>query len=76
MGVEIKIADDLRIEQGNRVGGNRIAEAWMKFLGHRGATCDVAAFQNGDLQPGFCEIGSADESIVAAADDRDIMHDA
>ena len=37
MAVQVKIADDLRIEQRHRVGRDRIAEPGMKFLGHRGA---------------------------------------
>ena len=37
---EPQIGDDLRVEQRDRVGGDRIAEAGMEFLRHRGAADD------------------------------------
>ena len=37
MGGEIEVADDLRVEERDGVGGDRIAEAGMEFLGDRRA---------------------------------------
>ena len=42
----------------------------MKLLGDRGAADDVASFENGDFQTRRRQVGGADESVVAAADDQ------
>ena len=48
---EPEIGDDLRVEQADRVGRDRIAEPGMKFLGHRGAADHLAALDHFHAQP-------------------------
>ena len=45
----------------------------MELLGDRRATDEVAALQHAHLQAGAGEIGGADQAVVAAADDEDIV---
>ncbi len=71
---EPQVGDDLRIEQRDRVGGDRIAEARMKLLGDRCAADDAAPFQHDDLEPGHRQIGGADEAVVPASDDDRVVH--
>ena len=67
-----EVADDLRIEQRDRVGSDGVAEARMEFLRHRRTADDRAALQHRDLQPRGCEIGGADEPVMPAPDDHGI----
>src|SRR5438477_11056932 len=67
-----EIADDFRIEQRDRVRRDRIAEAGMEFLSDRGASHDAAPFEHGYFESARCQIGGADEAIVATADDQRI----
>ena len=69
---QLEIADDLRVQQRDRVGRNGIAEARMKFLGDGGAADDAALLEHGDLQTGGREICGANQTVMAAADDDDI----
>ena len=70
-----QIGDHLRVEQRDRVGGDRIAEARMEFFRHRGAADDGTPLQHHDLQPGHRQIGGAGQAVVPAADDDGVMHD-
>ena len=70
MARQIQVADDLRVEERNRVCRHGVAKAGMKFLGDGGAADDVASFENGDFQASRRQVGGADESVVAAADDQ------
>ena len=70
---EPQIGDHLRIEQRDRVGGDRIAEARMKLLGDGRAADDAAPLQHHDLEPGHRQIGGADEAVVPAADDDRVV---
>jgi hypothetical protein len=45
MAMQIEIADDLRVQERDRVGGDGIAEAGVKFLGRRRAADDRAALE-------------------------------
>ena len=45
----------------------------MEFLGDRRAADDVPALQHPHLQPGRGQVGGADQAVVAAADDQDIL---
>src|SRR3546814_4473274 len=67
---ELHVGDDLRLEQADRVAGDRIAEAGMKLLGHRSAADDVARLDDPYLQTRFREIEGADEAVVAGTDDE------
>ena len=48
---QLQIADDLRIEQRHRVGGDRVAEAGMKFLGDGRAAHDCAPLETVTFSP-------------------------
>ena len=70
--VQLQVGDDLRIEQADGVGRDRIAEAGMEFLGHRGAADHLAALDHLHPQAGHREIGRAGEAVMAGADDDDV----
>ena len=76
--VQFQIGDDLRVEQADGVGRDRIAEARMKFFRHRGAADHLAALDHLYAQSGHREIGRASEAVVPRADDDNISlsHDA
>ena len=76
MGVQIEVADDLRVEERDGVGGDRIAEAGMEFLGDRRAADLPAPLEHRDLEAGRGEIGRGDKAVMAAADDDDVGHPA
>jgi hypothetical protein len=70
--VEPHVPDDLGVEQADRVGGGRVAEARVEFLRHRRAADDVPALQHRHLQSLRGEIISADEAVMAGADDENV----
>jgi hypothetical protein len=79
MRMQIEIANDLRVQQRNRVRRNRVAESRMEFLRDCRAADDVTSFEHRHLQTSRCEIRSADQAVVAATDDQNITgcrHDA
>ena len=45
----------------------------MELLGDRRAANQVAAFQHPHFQSGGSQISRADQAIVAAADDQDVV---
>ncbi len=71
---QVKIPDDLRIEQRHRVGGDRVSETRIKFFGHGCAASDVPAFKNDCFQSRAGKISSANQAIMAATDNCDIIH--
>ena len=73
MAGEFEVADHFRVEQTHGVGGDRIAETGMELLGDRGATGDRVLLKHHDPQAGAGEIGRAGQSIVAAADEGDVV---
>ena len=66
--LELQVADDLRVEQADRVAGRRIAEARQEFVGDCRAADRLGRFQDGDLQALRCEIISAGQAVMACAD--------
>ena len=70
--VEPHVADDLGVEQADRVARRRVAEAGMEFLGHRGAADDAARFEDRHLEAARGEIISADQAVMAGADDQHV----
>ena len=76
VGVKLEIADDRRVQKRDRVGGDRIAKAGVKFLGDRRAADLRPALEHRDLEAGHGEIGGGDKAVVAAADDDDVRHQA
>ena len=49
--MEVEVADDRRAQQRDRIGGDGIAEAGMKFLRRRGAADLCAALEHRDFKP-------------------------
>ena len=69
---QLQVGDDLRVEQADGVGRDRIAEAGMKFLGHRGAADHLAALDHLHAQARHREIGRAGEAVMPRPDDDDV----
>ena len=69
---QLQIRDDLRVEQTDGVGRDRIAEAGMKFLRHRGAADHLAPLDHLHAQARHREIGRAGEAVMPGADDDDV----
>ena len=74
MGVKLEIPDDCRVQERDGVGCDGIAEAGMKFFGHRRAADLRPAFQHRDFEPGGGEVSGGDEPVMAAADYDDVRH--
>ena len=72
--VKLEVADDLRVEKRDGIGGDGIAEARMKFLGRRRAADLRAALEHRDLEAGHGEIGGGDKAVMPGADDDDVRH--
>ena len=70
--VQLQVLDDAWIEQAHRVGGDRVAEAGVKLLGHRGAADQLAAFDHVHAQSRHGEIGRASQAVMAGTDDDDV----
>ena len=71
--VQAKVRDDLGIEQADRVGGDRVAEARDELLGDRRSAHHGAALDHLDAEPGHAEIGGAGQPVVARPDDDDVV---
>jgi hypothetical protein len=69
---QLEIRNHLGIEQADGVGRHRVAEARVKFLGHRGAAHHLAPLDHGHAQAGASEIGRAGKAVMARADDDDV----
>src|SRR5207249_4136458 len=68
-----QLADHLGVEQAHGIGGRGVAKAGREFLGDRRAADDGAALEHPYLEAGAGEIAGADEAVVSAADDDDIV---
>ena len=69
---QLQVGDDLRVEQADGVGRDRIAETRMEFLGDRGAADHLAALDHLHAQPGHRQIGRAGEAVMPRADDDNV----
>ena len=69
---EIEVADDLRVQERDRIGGDRVAEPGMELLGDRGAADQRAPLEHGDLEPGAGQVRGAHQPVVSATDDQRI----
>ena len=69
---ELQIGNDLWIEQADRIGGHRVAETGMEFLGHGGAADRLAALYHFYAQAGHGEIGGAGEAVMPRPDDDNV----
>ena len=70
---QAQIGDHPRVEQADRVGGQRIAKAWMKFLGDGGAANHRAGLQHPHVEPGAGQIGGGNQAVMAAPDDGHVI---
>src|SRR5206468_12304768 len=71
---ETEVANDLRIEQADRVARGRVAKSGMEFFGNRRAADDATALDNAHRRARVGEISGADEAVVTAADDDGVEH--
>ena len=71
--VKPHVADDRGVEQPNRVARRGVAKTRMKFLGDGGAPDDVTRFQDGHLQAVPSQIEGANETIMARANDQNVV---
>jgi len=69
MAGEIEFANDFGAEEGDYIGALGEKKTGDDFFGDGGAAENVAAFEDKNFFAGFSEIGSVDQSVVAAADD-------
>ena len=73
VGREIQFVADLRVQQIGQVRAGGDAEPRRELASDRGAPDAVGRFEDGDLLPGFRQIGGADQAVVAGADDDDAV---
>ena len=73
MTCQVELADDLRPEEADDVRGDARLEARPNLFGDRGATQDVAALEDNDLQPGAGKVSGAGQAVMAAADDDRVI---
>ena len=69
---QFQVGNDLRVEQADGIGRDRIAETRMKFLGHRRAADHLAALDHFHAQAGHRQIGRAGEAVMPGADDDNV----
>ena len=69
---ELEVANDQGRKQADGVGGNGIAKARDKLLRHGRAPQDAVLLQNHDALAGTRQVAGADETVMAAADDRNV----
>ncbi len=69
---QFQVRRDLRVQQTDGVGRDRISKTGMKRFGHRGAAFDLAAVDQCHAQPGHREVRRASEAVMARADDQDV----
>jgi len=70
---QLELADDLRAQERDDVGGDAEPEPRHDLLGDGSASEDVPALEHDDAEPGACQICAADEAVVAAADDDRVV---
>ena len=70
---QVEVADDLRAEERDDVGADRVLEARIDLLGDRRAAEHVAPLEHEHLAPRAREIRRVHQAVVAAADDDDIV---
>ena len=71
---EVEVAQDLRPQEGQRVGPRRGAHTGPQLLRHACTADEIAAFEDLDLEPGPRQVGGGDEAVVAGADDDRVEH--
>ena len=75
MALELEVADDLGVEQADRVARRAVSKAGKEFVGHGRAPDIAASLQDRDLHPLLRQIISASQAVVARPDhDRIEFH--
>ena len=72
MCMQVQVGDDLRLQQRHRIRRDRVAEAGMELLGHRGTTHQVAALEHDHLQTCLGQVGGTHQPVMAPAHQQDI----
>jgi hypothetical protein len=70
---EIEFAHDFFLHEAGKIGGSGNAVAGPDFLGDGASADQLAGFEDEDFLAGFGEIGGGDESVMASADDEDVV---
>jgi len=70
---KVQVPDDLGTQERDDVGADGELKAGEDLLGDRGASDDVAPFEDQDLLAGAREIRRVDEPVVPASDDDDVV---
>ena len=69
---QAKVPPDRLAQHAEDVGAGRGVKARGELLGHRAPADDLAALEDNRLEARAREVVGRDETVVAAADDRDI----
>src|SRR5947207_2853201 len=69
---EAQIANDLGIQQADRIARGGVAEPRMKLFGDGGTADDSAPLEHADREPRARKIRSASQAVVAATEYDDI----
>ena len=72
--MKLEVVNDPRVQKRDRVGGDGVAEAGMKFLSDRRPADLRAALEDRHFEAGHADIGGGDEAVVTAAHDDDVRH--
>ena len=70
--MQFQIGNDLRVEQADGIGRDRIAETGMEFLRHRRAARHLAALDHPHAQAPHREVSRAGEAVMPGADDDNV----
>jgi hypothetical protein len=69
---ELEIGSDLRIEQADRVGRDRVAKSGMELLGDGGAAHHTAPLDHGHAQARHRKVGRAGQAVMSCADNQSV----
>src|SRR5688572_14168035 len=73
MPLQCHVADDLRVEQANRVTGRAVAEARQEFVGDGGAADIGRSLQDRHLHSLAGQIEGAGQAVMARSDDDRVV---
>jgi hypothetical protein len=71
--LQLEVADDLGIEQADRVGGGAVAKAGQELVGDGGAADVGRGLEDGDLEALPGKVISAGQAIVPGANDDRVV---
>ena len=73
MAGEVELADDLRAEQRNDVGGHAEPESGEDLLGDGRSSHQVAALEDDDAEARPGQVGRGGQPVVTSPHDRDVV---